>query len=114
MNSDMLTMRQFLFLRWLANRVREKKSCDLKGTDIQCYNCLNKNKECQTGVIPASYFSKKINRQYYDCKRVLDTLKEKKLILEIEIPGKTFHVFYRIEPKGLTFLEKFEKKFWIN
>ncbi|RLI63413.1 MAG: hypothetical protein DRO88_09955 [Promethearchaeia archaeon] len=114
MKNELLTMRQFLFLRWLANRARLKRNCALDGTDIQCFNCLNKNEKCHTGVIPASYFSKKIKRQYFDCKRVLDSLKNKGLIAELEHSGKSFHVFYRITPEGLAFLEEFEKKMWLN
>lgn len=113
MKNEILTMRQFLFLRWLANRSRLNQPCDLEGTDIHCFNCLDKNQDCATGVIPASYFSKKINRQYFDCKRVLDTLKAQDYIIELEINAKNFHVFYRITPEGLSFLEKYEKKMWL-
>lgn len=114
MTKQLLTLRQFLFLRWLFSRRVESRFCDLTNTDIQCYNCLNRNKECKKGLIPASFFSKKIGRQYYDCKRVLDALKKKGYISEIHLDAKIFHVFYRIEDKGIKFLQEFEINFWIR
>ncbi|WP_371803133.1 hypothetical protein [Candidatus Lokiarchaeum ossiferum] len=104
----LLTMRQFLFLNWLYHRKKFKSPCDLSYTDIDCFNCLNHNKICDQGCMPASYFYKKINRQYFDCKRVLDSLKELNLIEEKTHSGKDFHLFYEITTDGQDFYEKFE------
>ncbi len=104
----LLTMRQFLFLNWLYHRKKYKSACDLTNTDMDCFNCLNRNKVCALGCMPASYFYKKINRQYFDCKRVLDSLKKMDLIDEKNLPGKDFRVFYEIRKEGELFYEKFE------
>ncbi|MHA1671987.1 MAG: hypothetical protein ACTSYI_00035 [Promethearchaeota archaeon] len=114
MKKDLLTIRQFLFLQWLYTRREGKVFCDTSHTDIQCFNCLDHNKNCQKGLIPASFFSKKVGRQYYDCKRVLDSLKKRDLIEELHYSGIIFHVFYHILPKGVEFFEKFQKKYWIT
>ncbi|MHA1522168.1 MAG: hypothetical protein ACTSRK_18485 [Promethearchaeota archaeon] len=113
MKTNLLTFRQYLFLQWLYKRKIGNSFCDTSHTDIQCFNCLDHNKDCKKGLIPASYFSKKVGRQYYDCKRVLDTLKKKHLIKEEHHSGRIFSVFYQIEPKGVEFFEKFQKKFWL-
>ncbi len=104
---DLITMRQFLFLHWLYIRKSSHNHCDLKHTDISCTNCLKQNEICDRGLIPASYFSKKINRQYYDCKRVLDLLETKKFITRIEFKGKGFSVFYEISDLGAKYYLKY-------
>lgn len=104
----LLTMRQFLFLNWLYHRKKHKTKCDLSNTEINCFNCLNNNEFCTQGCIPASYFYKKINRQYFDCKRVLDSLKKMGLIEEKKLPSKDFRLFYEITELGLSFYDKFE------
>lgn len=107
----LLTMRQFLFLNWLYHRKKFKSPCDLSNTDINCFNCLNNNDICGQGCMPASYFYKKINRQYFDCKRVLDSLKEMNVIEEKNHTGKDFRLFYEITNEGIDFYEKFETHF---
>lgn len=114
MAPELLTIRQYLFLKWLADRKLENRFCELSNTDILCYNCLNKNSDCQKGVMPASYFAKKINRQFTDCKRVLESLQELKLILEKQLPGKEFRVFYEISPEGIEFIKDFEIFYNLN
>ena len=91
MKKNLLTIRQYLFLQWLYTRRNGNNYCDISNTDIQCFNCLDHNKDCQKGLIPASFFSKKVGRQYYDCKRVLDSLKKRHLIEELHYSGKIFH-----------------------
>lgn len=112
---QLLTFRQYLFLKWLFNRRVRQQLCDLRGSDIQCFNCLENNGECKKGLMPASFFYKKIGRQYIDCKRVLDSLKKKKLIDEIHtVNGKLFHLFYIITDTGIEFLKTMEESYWIN
>lgn len=113
-NSEFLTIRQYLFLKWLYKRKILGEFCAINGTDIQCFNCLKNNAECLTGVIPASFFAKKIDRQFTDCKRVLDSLVKWEYIVEKQTVAKEFRVFYQITPKGIEFLEEFERNYNIN
>lgn len=109
---DLITMRQYLFLHWLFERKVKKKFCNLENTDIECKNCLDRNKDCELGLIPASYFYKKIGRQYYDCKRVLDKMEEEEdLITRIEIEGNGYTVFYQITDKGCAYYKRYCKHF---
>lgn len=110
----LLTIRQFLFLNWLYLRKVKKKFCNIENIDISCHKCLNKKNECKDGVIPASFFYKKVNRQYFDCKRVLDSLIEMEFITAITINGKIFQKFYKITEKGIKFHKTFEKFYWVN
>ncbi len=105
----LLTKRQFLFLNWLYNRKIHNTCCDLANIKIECFNCLNNDKKCKEGVMPASYFYKKIQRQYFDCKRILDSLIDLHLIDVINLSGKDFHVFYKITNQGITFFEEFSQ-----
>ncbi len=112
---DLLTFRQFLFLSWLYQRKVQGDFCDLENIDIECYNCLKRNKICKEGVIPASYFYKKTSRQYYDSKRVLDSLEEEDLIIERDLSeAKDFHIFFEISEKGIEFYHKFIDYYWLN
>jgi hypothetical protein len=111
---ELITIRQYLFLKWLADRKLDGKFCDLSNTDILCYNCLNKNADCQKGVMPASYFAKKISRQFTDCKRVLESLQNRKYIVEKQLPGKEFRVFYEISQEGIDFVNEFESFYNLN
>lgn len=110
-NIDLMTMRQYLFLHWLYQRKNANQFCSLENTDIECKNCLNRNEQCQQGLIPASYFYKKIGRQYYDCKRVLDKMEEENLINRMEIEGNGFTVFYQITRAGSTFYDEYCRYF---
>jgi hypothetical protein len=110
----LLTMRQFLFLHWLYTRKFSPEFCDLNNTDIMCYNCLNQNHFCKQGVIPGSFFYKKVQRQYSDCKRVLDSLVELKYIAEIQYNGGDYHVFYEITPTGTQFFTNYVQQYWIT
>ncbi len=112
---DLLTFRQYLFLRWLFKRKVRGKFCNLKNIDIDCYNCLKQNEICRQGVIPASYFYKKTSRQYYDTKRVLDSLKDEGYIIERNIEeAKDFRLFYEITPDGIEFFKIFKVYYWIE
>ena len=103
----MLTFRQFLFLNWLFIRKTTGDLCNLENTEIQCFNCLGHNKQCLEGVMPASYFYKKIDRQYYDCKRVLGSLVDGGYITERKLEGRDFSVFYEILPSGIKFFKEY-------
>ena len=105
--TELITMREFLFLHWLYQRKVSNHLCDLEFTDIQCKNCLNQKERCKQGLIPASYFYKKIQRQYYDCKRVLDKLENHEYIKRIEIEGNGFSVFYQISESGILFYNSY-------
>ncbi|MHA1584373.1 MAG: hypothetical protein ACTSWL_03905 [Promethearchaeota archaeon] len=112
---SLLTMRQFLFLHWLFQRKTNHTNCNLANTKILCQKCLNNNAECKKGVIPASYFYQKISRQYYDCKRVLDTLVNLGLIIRREIPKAIdYHLFYEITSEGIDFYHKFREYYAID
>jgi hypothetical protein len=104
-----MTMRQFLFLKWLYIRKKCNEFCNLTGTDVSCFNCLNRKGICLNGVIPASYFYKKVGRQYYDCKRVLDTILKQGLVAQHNHDGKDYHVFYEITPAGILVIDQFEE-----
>ncbi len=107
-------MRQFMFLHWLYKRKSSSEFCDLNGTDIMCYNCLNQNDLCKQGVIPGSFFYKKVQRQYSDCKRILDSLVKLKYITEIQQNGGDYHVFYEISPDGTRFFDEYSQQYWIT
>ena len=111
---DLLTMRQYLFLHWLFQRSKKDSYCNNSHTDIDCHNCLDKNDDCQTGLIPASYFYKKIGRQYYDCKRVLDSLEKDGYIDRKEIDGNSFTVFYQITENGINFYKEYCNYYALN
>jgi DNA-binding MarR family transcriptional regulator len=108
LDHQLLTIRQYLFLKWLYKRKIGQEFCELSDTDIQCFNCLQKKNDCLSGVIPASYFAKKIKRQFSDCKRVLDTLVALNLVAERAINAKEFRVFYEITQTGIQSLDQFE------
>ena len=110
----MPTFRQFLFLNWLYIRKTTEQTCDLKNTEIQCFNCLDHNKQCLDGVIPASFFNKKIKRQYFDCKRVLGSLCDEGYVMERKLEGRDFSVFYEIKPAGVEFFRNYIEFFNIQ
>jgi len=108
------TMRKYLFLKWLYQRKKGNYYCNLADTDIECFNCLKQNEKCQSGLIPASFFYKKLGKQYFDCKRVLDSMMEEQMVLVHTLEGNNYRVFYEITSKGVEYIDKFEKDFWVD
>jgi len=66
------------------------------------------------GLIPASYFYKKLNKQYFDCKRVLDLMLKEQMVLVHTLEGNNYRVFYEITQKGIEYIDNFEKTFWVD